>query len=360
MGVSQSNSRRRNHNWNAYYSYPSSSSYSYYSSDPPYHAHPPSPFPFPPHLLPPPPPPSYSYPSTCHCTNPVVGRSVFTPYHNNDWSASYLPPPPHHQVVGMVTPSPYVETQQAKKVKSGVNVHKDSLKLEIDEQNPDHHLVSFVFDALFDGNITVFYFVKEEPHCRFVPIYPHVHVPITVPFQRGLGQKFRQPFGTGIDLSFFEMDDLPELSSEDSVFPLVITATTCLPSVLTEDHISDTQPKTSLHMQISQAVLEKDHEGTFKVRIIRQILWVDNVRYELHEIYGIGNSGPDYENNGSGKECVICMTEPKDTAVLPCRHMCMCSGCANTLRLQSNRCPICRQPFEELLEIRINNGAIDE
>ncbi|MCD7472309.1 putative E3 ubiquitin-protein ligase lul4, partial [Datura stramonium] len=57
-------------------------------------------------------------------------------------------------VVGMMTsptPSPYVETQQAKKVRSGVNVHKDSLKLEPDEQNQDHHLVSFVFDALFDG-----------------------------------------------------------------------------------------------------------------------------------------------------------------------------------------------------------------
>ncbi|KAJ8573748.1 hypothetical protein K7X08_010259 [Anisodus acutangulus] len=356
MGISQSNNRRRNHNnWNAYYAYPSSS-YSYYSSDPTYHPHPhplhPFPFPsHPPHLL----PPSY----TCHSTNPVVGRSVFAPsYHNNDWSVgTYLPPP---QVVGMVAPSPYVETQQAKKVRSGVNVHKDSLKIEIDEENPDQHLVSFVFDALFDGNITVFYFVKEEPHCRFVPIYPHVRVPITVPFQRGLGQKFRQPSQTGIDLGFFEMEDLSKLSSEDSVFPLVITATTCLPSVLTEDHISDTQPKTSLHMQISQAVLEKDHEGAFRVRIIRQILWVDSVRYELHELYGIGNSGPDCENNGSGKECVVCMTEPKDTAVLPCRHLCMCSGCANTLRLQSNRCPICRQPFEELLEINISNGDSDE
>ncbi|KAF3670233.1 hypothetical protein FXO37_08642 [Capsicum annuum] len=147
MGISQSssnNNRRRNHhhywnNNNAYYSNPSS--YSYY--DPPY----PPPFPFPPHLLPPPPPPSYTYPSTCHCTNPVVGRSVF--YHNNEWPGSYLPPTP--QVVGMVTPSPYVEAQQAKKVRSGVNVHKDSLKIEIDEQNPHLHLVSFVFDALFDG-----------------------------------------------------------------------------------------------------------------------------------------------------------------------------------------------------------------
>ena len=45
-------------------------------------------------------------------------------------------------------PPPYVN---AKKVRNDVNVHKDTLKLEIDEQNPDNHLVSFVFDALFDG-----------------------------------------------------------------------------------------------------------------------------------------------------------------------------------------------------------------
>lgn len=181
--------------------------------------------------------------------------------------------------------------------------------------------MTYLLFTLLLYSLTVFYFVKEESYCRFVPIYPHVHVPITVPFQRGLGQKFCQPSGTSVNLSFFEMDDLSELSSEESVFPLVITATTCLPSVLTEDHISDAQPKTSLHMQISQAVLEKDHEGAFKGRIIRQILWVDNVRYELHEIYGTGNSSPNHENNGAGKECVICMIEPKDTIVLPCRHM---------------------------------------
>jgi len=32
-----------------------------------------------------------------------------------------------------------------------VNVHKDTLRLVVDEQNPDHHLVSFVFDAMYDG-----------------------------------------------------------------------------------------------------------------------------------------------------------------------------------------------------------------
>lgn len=36
---------------------------------------------------------------------------------------------------------------------------------------------------------------------------------------------------------------------------------------------------------------------------------------------------------------------------------CMCSGCAKVLRFQTNRCPICRQSVERLLEIKVSNGT---
>ncbi|RVW55525.1 putative E3 ubiquitin-protein ligase LUL4 [Vitis vinifera] len=156
-------------------------------------------------------------------------------------------------------------------------------------------------------------------------------MPVRIPFQKGPGQKFRQPSGTGIDLGFFELDDLSKPSPGEDVFPLVISAETSLPLHPTDEHSGDPTPHTSPHMQITQAVLEK-HNGT------------------------LSNSASEgFNDNDSGKECVICMTEPKDTAVLPCRHMCMCSECAKELRLQSNKCPICRQPIEELIEIKIDN-----
>ena len=77
----------------------------------------------------------------------MAGRANFAPYgpyQNNGW-ALIRPPQPQ------LPPPPYVHHQQAKKVRNDVNVHKDTLRFEVDEQNPDHHLVSFVFDALFDG-----------------------------------------------------------------------------------------------------------------------------------------------------------------------------------------------------------------
>lgn len=146
-------------------------------------------------------------------------------------------------------------------------------------------------------------------------------MPVKISFQKGLGQKFRQPSGTGIDLGFFELDDLAKPSPGEDVYPLVISAETSLPPDL-DEHVSETMQDTSPHMQITQAVLEKNNGDPFQVRVIRQILWIDGVRYELREIFGIGSSAVEgFDDNDPGKECVICMTEPKDTAVLPCRHM---------------------------------------
>ncbi|XP_059447950.1 probable E3 ubiquitin-protein ligase LUL4 [Corylus avellana] len=205
--------------------------------------------------------------------------------------------------------------------------------------------------------INIFYFAKEEANCRFVPALPEVFMPVRIPFQKGLGQKFVQPSGTSIDLGFFELDDLSKPSPGEYVFPLVISAETCLPPHSTKEHLGEPVPNADPHTQITRAILEKNNEEPFRVRVIKQILWIDGVRYELREIYGIGSSVvEDFDDSDPGKECVICMIEPKDTTVLPCRHMCMCSECAKALRMQSNKCPICRQPIEELLEIKIKNG----
>ncbi|CAH2049681.1 unnamed protein product [Thlaspi arvense] len=201
-------------------------------------------------------------------------------------------------------------------------------------------------------NFTILYFAREESGCRFVPLYPEAYTPLKFPFQKGIGQKFCQPTGTGIDLGFFDLDDLSRPSSGEDAFPLVISAETCLNSVPMEEYFGGSLPNSFPHMQITQAVIEKNDENAFHVRVMKQILWIDGVHYELREIYGIGNSATEnFKDDDPGKECVICMTEPKDTAVLPCRHMVRVIGlneCAKTLRIQSNKCPICRQPLRNL------------
>lgn len=109
---------------------------------------------------------------------------------------------------------------------------------------------------------------------------------------------------------------------------------------------------------------------------------VDGLTYELQEIYGIDGSvaaastktdGGGAVSNAAGAapggeieipdgaECIICMSEPRDTTVLPCRHMCLCGECAESLHQSSSTCPICRTRVEGLLQIRIDakDGADD-
>ncbi|GJV36994.1 hypothetical protein Tco_1409471 [Tanacetum coccineum] len=42
-------------------------------------------------------------------------------------------------------------------------------------------------------------------------------------------------------------------------------------------------------------------------------MWVNEIKYELQEIYGIGNlvDGADSDGNDPDKECVICLSEPQ-------------------------------------------------
>lgn len=48
------------------------------------------------------------------------------------------------------------------------------------------------------------------------------------------------------------------------------------------------------------------------------------------------------ENSDNSSECVVCLSDLRDTLILPCRHLCLCNACADTLRYQANNCPICR------------------
>jgi hypothetical protein len=60
--------------------------------------------------------------------------------------------------------------------------------------------------------------------------------------------------------------------------------------------------------------------------------------FELKHVFGLDNTG-DSEFN----ECVVCMTETRDTTALPCKHMSMCHECAGIImRQQEHNCPVCR------------------
>jgi len=126
----------------------------------------------------------------------------------------------------------------------------------------------------------------------------------------------------------------------------------------------------------------------YNIKSIDQKVMIKNNLYRLQEIYGFTdvNDADQVVTNevNSSIECVICLSEPRNTIVLPCRHLCVCQDCADILCNQSRqdrrssylntpRCPICRQVFHSFLRINMdyfnlaeesmdkcNNGSVDD
>ena len=59
----------------------------------------------------------------------------------------------------------------------------------------------------------------------------------------------------------------------------------------------------------------------------------------------------DKEGESVLADCVICLSDERSVLVYPCRHLCLCADCAESLPVQNCRCPICRQPASLLLRL---------
>jgi hypothetical protein len=65
----------------------------------------------------------------------------------------------------------------------------------------------------------------------------------------------------------------------------------------------------------------------------------------------------DSESKAAETACCICMTNTKRYMLLPCKHLCMCNGCARKLAIKQQEegmaleCPICRGNATEAVEV---------
>jgi len=75
--------------------------------------------------------------------------------------------------------------------------------------------------------------------------------------------------------------------------------------------------------------------STPAVKVDHQIIGVDDQFLHVQDIFGKEEDG----------ECLVCMTDPKNTILLPCRHMCLCRDCL--LKMVTAKCPICRTTIDQ-------------
>ncbi|XP_064537423.1 E3 ubiquitin-protein ligase MGRN1 isoform X2 [Drosophila montana] len=207
--------------------------------------------------------------------------------------------------------------------------------------------IEFTFDSDAKCAITVYYVCTEDVSPSGVTLAPREGLSLssdTYHYEKGINQFFSQPNHV-FNPQLIPEDDLTYNASREQ-YPVAIHC------VIEEGNEECRQSHTTI------CVIDHHPETcTYVLRALKQKIFVDGLCYLLQEIYGIENkavnkSSLDEEIDDHGSECVICMSETRDTLILPCRHLCLCNSCADSLRYQANNCPICRAPFRALLQIR--------
>ncbi|NXE76001.1 RN157 ligase, partial [Cochlearius cochlearius] len=259
--------------------------------------------------------------------------------------------------------------EPVKTLRSLINIRKDTLRLvkcseEVKTPGEEvskakvHYNVEFTFDTDARVAITIYYQASEEFHNGVASAPDFVLSPWdsyiprdnslqseTVHYKRGVCQQFCVPSHT-VDPSEWSEEELG-FDLDREVYPMVVHA------------VVDEGEEHTGHCHVLLATFEKHSDGTFCVKPLKQKQVVDGVSYLLQEIYGIENKYntqdskvAEDEVSDNSAECVVCLSDVRDTLILPCRHLCLCNTCADTLRYQANNCPICRLPFRALLQIR--------
>jgi len=274
---------------------------------------------------------------------------------------------------------PRPTVQKTVTIRNEVNLKKPSLCATPHPDDPSKLLLEFKFDASADCQISVYYLATEPGKADGAGAgagYSPKDAGSTPPKEerrKGLGQSYKVPLSHPLDTGAYSEAELcwqparAAPAGREDRYPIIV----CLEATSTQSGSAQSQ---TTFATLARIVGEGGGggEAEWVVKPLKQKIQVGASSYELQEIFGIdqsretragaaGAAGASLAagaagDEDNGTECVICMSEPKDTTVLPCRHMCMCASCARSLRVQSNKCPVCRSTIDSLLQIKVSKG----
>ncbi|RQM19314.1 hypothetical protein B5M09_002749 [Aphanomyces astaci] len=271
------------------------------------------------------------------------------------------------------------EMQETTTVRNDVNLKKQSLKLVA--LDPATARLEFLFDAGKPCTVSLYFnaieTIDEAGNSTFTSQKYLEQANNAGAYPAALGQSY---VSAPLTLSDWTPAELVH-DGKSSAFPLVVEITV----------IRDASAATKTQKQATFVTFSTDGR---KVQVIKQKVEVQGQTYELQEIYGMEgaaccaataakegtaalpapSAATDAAGVTEGSECSICMCEPRNTTILPCRyvilprimnqsnmhlfrHMCICLDCSEQLKRPGSTCPICRGKVESMLQIRVHHAS---
>ncbi|CAE8726224.1 unnamed protein product [Polarella glacialis] len=210
-------------------------------------------------------------------------------------------------------------------VRSLVSLHRDSLALEKDEQG--YHL-TFRFGALTAGTATASFVVSGGDEATdgaglVAPI--GVQASTECRFEAGTGQTQTGRLFLCSDLAA----SLQGLAGDKSKHHAMLDL-----------RADDSDPKA---VTAQRSFLKLSADGNGEVQVEKQLVQCGVLVRQLDALYGTMPNPRAGNSEADGGDCVICLSNPREVAILHCRHVCLCLTCAQiTSSTWSFQCPVCR------------------
>lgn len=207
-------------------------------------------------------------------------------------------------------------------------------KLTIVEDSDKLSWINFRYKSLYPAKATIHYFVREGFDRNSRKHYFFAN-PDTFPKAKSyeLVEGENVEFVNKYKTSFNNVPDALLEVRDKITYPIVV-----------EIECKSRDNRTDEQVCINCYKISKEG-GKFVSSIVKQIVRINGNYRTLTNLYG--TSANDDES-----ECLICLTERKNVAVLPCRHVIYCETCMNEIAKKSkNECPICRTAVSSFLKV---------
>ena len=226
-----------------------------------------------------------------------------------------------------------------KMIDSKFNISMNSIRLTHDEEQKNLYDLVFTYSATENAKISIYFWATQMCNTDGVPTGFSIESKLPKAIQFEVEQGIDVEIDREIQFDESKYKSAPIMNSTSKYFPWVIIISSAGKSKTLESGLSDSQ---SL---ITYWNFNKNKTtNTLEIEPFKQVLIALEMGFCLQQIYGISDAleedkdGDTNNKNNDVEEfqlCVICITEAKDTVVMPWGHLWVCKQCAIAIANQN-------------------------
>ena len=238
--------------------------------------------------------------------------------------------------------------QQIDHIRNPVLLLKESLILEKDSINTKKYYIKFKYDSLLNFNCFINFKVKKNKSknnlFNLINISPERYELAYKPVSNTLNTIIIKNLSKGEDVEFFEENafiDIDVFNKENKddnkkEFDISIEMVPIL-----DKNSDDFKNKNEIvFVNLCNLVV---HNGHYEIKTMKQEFKSLGLWFNLYDVF-------DSSNNGI---CLICYNKKCNTIVIPCNHSFACVLCANHIKQNEKKCPICKNEVKDIFIINI-------